>query len=137
MTKGTNVVTFNSAPGFNKYTAYCQEVNVNPDTEDTNIITSNMVSLKDEDEPVQEEIRPCDNLYSMELNHDIFNGRTMINESKFIEPTINNDEAQLLQYHRNFGHIPFPKLQVMAKHGIIPARLAKCNIPTCAACMGE
>lgn len=43
--------------------------------------------------------------------------------------------AELLHYHHIFHHMPFAKLQQMAKDGIIPKRLADTPIPTCAACM--
>ena len=34
-----------------------------------------------------------------------------------------------------FNRIGFAKLQMMAKAGILPKRLAKCNVPVCSACM--
>ena len=43
-------------------------------------------------------------------------------------------EVELLRYHYDFGHLPFTKLQQMAKDGILPKRLAKCHIPVCSAC---
>ena len=43
-------------------------------------------------------------------------------------------EAELLRYHYDFGHLPFAKLQQMAKDGILPKRLAKCHVPVCSAC---
>jgi len=42
---------------------------------------------------------------------------------------------ELLRYHHRFGHISFAKLQNMAKQNIIPRRLAKCQPPTCSACL--
>ena len=45
-----------------------------------------------------------------------------------------NPMAELLQYHYNFGHTPFSKLQQMAKRKIIPKHLAECNMPVCTAC---
>jgi hypothetical protein len=42
--------------------------------------------------------------------------------------------AELLRAHYQCGHISFPKLQEMAKCGILPSRLAKCKIPVCSAC---
>ena len=43
-------------------------------------------------------------------------------------------EAELLRYHYDFGHLPFSKLQQMAKDRILPKRLEKCHIPVCSAC---
>src|SRR5210317_790954 len=42
---------------------------------------------------------------------------------------------ELLRYHHRFGHISFAKLHNMAKQNIIPRRLAKCQPPTCSACL--
>jgi GAG-pre-integrase domain len=41
----------------------------------------------------------------------------------------------LREWHMRFGHMPFPRLQLLAKEGILPLRLAKCQIPICASCM--
>ena len=43
-------------------------------------------------------------------------------------------EAESLRCHRAHGHISFAKLQLMAKQGIIPKRLATCRTPACLAC---
>ena len=37
--------------------------------------------------------------------------------------------------HRRFNHLPIPKLQQLAKQGVLPRRLAKCAAPTCSACL--
>ena len=51
------------------------------------------------------------------------------------EDTItNNPTAELLKSHHDFGHPSFKKLQEMAKLGVLPHRLAKCNVPVCSAC---
>ena len=46
-----------------------------------------------------------------------------------------DDSAELLRYHYKFGHIPFKRLQEMAKQGTIPKRMTKCPVPVCAACL--
>ena len=50
------------------------------------------------------------------------------------EERVPSAEAELLRYHYDFGHLPFPKLQQMAKDGQLPRRLAKCHVPVCSAC---
>ena len=42
--------------------------------------------------------------------------------------------AELLRIHYNFGHLPFSKLQQMAKQGVIPHQLSICVLSVCAAC---
>ena len=58
-------------------------------------------------------------------------------------PTVITDEedrieespkAELLRYHYNFGHLPFAKLQEMAKRRVIPKRVSKRHVPVCSAC---
>ena len=51
------------------------------------------------------------------------------------EDKVQNLSAELLRVHHRFNHISFGKLQMMAKAGILPHRLAKCSIPACSACM--
>jgi hypothetical protein len=46
-----------------------------------------------------------------------------------------SEMAELLAMHFKYGHLPMRKLQVMAKQGILPKRLAQCNLPTCSACV--
>jgi hypothetical protein len=46
-----------------------------------------------------------------------------------------HEEAELLQYHYQYAHTSFNKLQVMARQRIIPRKLAKCRQPVRAACM--
>ena len=41
----------------------------------------------------------------------------------------------MLREHQRFNHIPFSKIQEMARQGILPRRLAKCAIPVCSACL--
>jgi GAG-pre-integrase domain len=41
----------------------------------------------------------------------------------------------LLEWHMRFGHMPFSRLQLLAKTGILSRRLANCQIPICASCM--
>ena len=46
-----------------------------------------------------------------------------------------SEMAELLAIHFKYGHLPMQKLQEMAKQGILPKRLAQCNLPTCSACL--
>jgi hypothetical protein len=44
-------------------------------------------------------------------------------------------QAQLLAWHYRLGHIPFGKIRQLAARGDLPADLATCPTPRCAACM--
>ncbi|KAL7575399.1 hypothetical protein ACA910_007307 [Epithemia clementina (nom. ined.)] len=50
------------------------------------------------------------------------------------EPTTLSSKDQLLRWHYRLGHLPFSRLQHMAKAGTLPSALAKCPKPFCAAC---
>ena len=56
------------------------------------------------------------------VEEDSFNGK--------LPPT-----AELLLWHYRHGHVPFSRLQAMAKEGSLPRRLRDCRVPKCASCM--
>jgi Reverse transcriptase (RNA-dependent DNA polymerase)/GAG-pre-integrase domain len=43
--------------------------------------------------------------------------------------------TEILLWHFRLGHIPFSRLQTMAKTGLLPKRLSDCRIPKCASCI--
>ena len=46
-----------------------------------------------------------------------------------------NVSSEFLRYHHKFNRISPKRIQLMAKQGILPRRLAKCPIPVCTACL--
>jgi len=95
-----------------------------------------MLLIEDEEEQVRmANIIEYKNTHKVRLQFDSLNGRTKIITPVTTDEIISNKEAELLQFHRDFGHIPFSKLQIIAKNSIIPSRLANCPIPTYSACM--
>ncbi len=57
-----------------------------------------------------------------DVEEDSFDGK--------LKPT-----GEILLWHYRLGHIPFSRLQNMAKEGILPRRLSDCRLPKCAACI--
>ena len=57
-----------------------------------------------------------------DIEDDAFEGK--------LKPT-----AEMLLWHYRMGHVPFPRLQTMAKEGLLPRRLSDCRIPKCSACI--
>ena len=49
-------------------------------------------------------------------------------------PHLEDPTKDLLIWHYRLGHLPFSRVQAMAKAGDLPKRLASCRIPECAAC---
>jgi GAG-pre-integrase domain len=43
--------------------------------------------------------------------------------------------AEIMLWHYRLGHIPFSRLQIMAKSGLLPRRLSDCRLPKCASCI--
>ena len=43
--------------------------------------------------------------------------------------------TELMLWHYRLGHVPFSRLQTMAKTGLLPRRLSDCRVPKCAACI--
>jgi hypothetical protein len=44
-------------------------------------------------------------------------------------------QAELIRWHYRLGHLPFPRLKILAETGQIPKRLAKVIPPRCAGCL--
>jgi hypothetical protein len=40
-----------------------------------------------------------------------------------------------MAYHVRLGHMPFDRIQLAAKQGILPQRIANCHVPKCASCL--
>ena len=153
LTETTNVATFHLAPGYKNFKAFCVEVGVDNTQEELDPITAleaGMVS-DDEDDDDLNHTPPMEDTAT--LPHTDWGSSTTPKQTSFDldgpsiprtnQPTIITDEedrqpdtdtGQLLQYHQRFGHISFGKLQIMAKIGILPRNLSKCNIPVCTAC---
>jgi hypothetical protein len=41
----------------------------------------------------------------------------------------------LMAYHVRLGHLPFNRIQLATKQGILPTRIATCHVPKCASCL--
>ena len=58
---------------------------------------------------------------------------SLIEDDEF-SPTIEDPMRELLLWHNRLGHLPFARLQAMARAGDLPRRLTTCRVPECAAC---
>jgi hypothetical protein len=50
-------------------------------------------------------------------------------------PTEVDPTDLLMAYHGRLGHLPFDRIQLAAKQGLLPSRIANCHIPKCASCL--
>lgn len=146
-----NVATFNLAPGFDKFEAFCVEIGNSNDDEnpiaDPMIVSDNEDSIDkaydsdmraaNEDaawrEPGKDTARPFLTLNpngpSREEKDPV---NVIVDEEERQEST---PTAELLKMHYKFGHVSFAKLKEMAAQGIIPRRLEKAQTPACTACL--
>jgi hypothetical protein len=138
----SNVFTFHTAPGYNTFSAFCSEAGITDESEDSDPLCfeTNVVSDdEDSDEPFESDNEEVDAKDSQIVTEFDLDGKTDESLPRVVEDEeerqTETTAAELLRYHHKFGHVSFSKLQVMAKHGIIPKRLAKCPVPTCSACL--
>ena len=50
-------------------------------------------------------------------------------------PELTDVQQELLHWHYRLNHLPFKRIQLMAKLHLLPTRLAKGNIPLCSDCL--
>ena len=72
---------------------------------------------------------PSSNNKDNNVQSDYFSGPVSEN------PQAKDRAAELLRWHYRLGHLPFSKLQQLAKLGAIPRYLANVPVPKCAACL--
>jgi hypothetical protein len=157
-----NVATFPMAPGFKQFAIFCKEAGIDAMSDDTVAMPAGIISDSETDEEDEEDqsrvrrqlskpwapsktkertetaseksttldINGPESTTAMQLPDALPN---IIPDEESRQPV--NEMSQLLALHHQYGHIPMRKLQEMARQGIIPRRLAKCDIPTCSACL--
>ncbi|MFM7530824.1 MAG: reverse transcriptase domain-containing protein [Nodosilinea sp.] len=156
----SNVATIRTAPSYANFAAYCAEARFDSLDENSEPIIARDAALVSDDEGGSDDDWGIDSGPTLNLHNsgqrrpnamggdpddrtDSHLPNTAIaepNEPNLIEQDemaskAQNAEAELLQMHYKFGHASFSKLQTMARNGILPARLSKCRVPVCAACM--
>jgi hypothetical protein len=157
-----NVATFPMAPGFKQFAIFCQEAGIDSTSDEATIaMPTGIISDSDDDEEQyttttrKQRVNPWASTKSTtrgtpkEFGNpvDTFSVNGPAASTTHLPESLPNivpdeesrqpvsDMSQLLTLHHQYGHIPMRKLQEMAKQGILPRRLANCNIPTCSACL--
>ncbi len=46
-----------------------------------------------------------------------------------------NPGKEFLRWHHKLNHMSAAKMQAMARQGLLPKKLAKCQVPTCTSCL--
>jgi hypothetical protein len=140
------VATFYLVPGYSKIQAFCAEAKLAKHDEFKLIVDSTIISDdKDDEEPAKKtgsdsthwkssnELVPCG--FGIDDTPRKGKSSTQAQTDSHEHPTKKNPTTELLKYHQRMGHIPFAKLQLMAKQGVLPKHLAKCKVPVCSSCL--
>ena len=151
----SDVATFPMAPGFKQFAVVCQEAGIDATSKVTIAIPAGIISDSDDDEEEESlndrkrrqapwtSTKSSNNpKLTFEVNGPLAIKNTqphqellpnIIPDKEHRQPV--SEMSQHLALHHQYGHIPMQKLQEMAKQGILPRRLTKCDIPTCSACL--
>jgi hypothetical protein len=127
--------------------AYCAEFGLDTGSNNTQSLLANATLIEDEEDETSETSAPEPwipsinkarspySVYSPDWTCKEVNQSHVIphNDDELAED-LEADRLRMLQYHQQFGHVSFQKLQEMAKQGIIPKRFAKVAPPMCATC---
>ncbi|CAJ1936825.1 unnamed protein product, partial [Cylindrotheca closterium] len=156
----TNVFTFNLAPGYDNFYAYCAqcaEANqdddlfeedleaptameatmVSDDEHDNDKITTPTSHREGESEPSEDDPKPPMRETPMTFDLDMDKSKCSAPihiEDNEEDTQKQNHAAEFLKYHHKFNHCSPAKIQAMAKKGELPKYLATCDVPVCSAC---
>ena len=131
-----NVATLYSTPGYEKFHTFLATAEYNDD-DDNPIICKKATSIIEvEDDNSSHYPRHLAKQYHLNKNKLFDDGLdSNITTRLEMQQQVQNRSTQLLQIHCKYGHIPFARLQTMAKQGVLPKYLANTPIPACAACL--
>jgi len=160
--KNDNVATFHLAPGYKHFKVFCTQAGTTASDDDDDPILADSTLISDDEDDNDEVLEvptpwkllwrrpkstrsvapepsdpegaaPTKAEFDLDGPAPRHEQPNIIVDEEDRQPT--NHSAQLLRYHHKYAHLPFRKLQEMAKQGIIPKQFAKCPVPVCTACM--
>jgi len=141
----TNVGTINTAPGYTRYHAFVaqaglpegdefdEELTYEPNevTDDESDWQSNDADGSDEQEDqVDNRNEPIGVEFDLDGPKQATEGDAN-DESDAKQISASNE---FLRWHHRLGHASPNKIRIMAREGILPKRLARCDIPICGRC---
>ena len=149
LTNNTNVANIHMTPGYRGYAQYCQQAEVEDNADaDKCIIIAHTAQIEAREynktvaHPVPrtgsdakawqqlENPQLCDFDLNGPTSSQVPNPKRETNHNEVMSRTSHN----MLKLHQRMGHIPFRKLQLLAKEGSIPREYANCDIPVCTSC---
>jgi hypothetical protein len=144
----TNVAEFQTAPGYNKFLAFCHEIGEADEQSellsyDSNVISDDEAEIDSDNESdedvLQDEIDPNDRQDPLTTDFNL-NGPSGLQDVPMVIPNEEDtipetDQAEFLQWHHRLGHISPKKIRKLAQLGILPNKLSKCKVPLCTSCL--
>ena len=157
--ESSNVAALYTAPGYSKFEAFCAEcegrggekadmagydaTNWASDEEGPESGRElRVLSQRERQKSERADLRYVRDLWkggttptSFDLNSEGTEEVPTLVETEDEVTTKETPTSELLRIHHALGHLSMKKLQTMAKQGIIPRRLAKCQVPLCSSCL--
>ena len=146
--EGSNVASIRTAPGFDRYKAFCTEIGEKESGRCQLAFDTGVVSDDESDDDARsvssdsdEDSLPLQREQPLRIDFDL-DGPTP--EASKTAPVVVEDEedcmpqdasAEFLKWHHRLGHASPRKIQMLAKMGILPKRLVNCRVPLCTACL--
>lgn len=131
----TNVATMHMSPNVNEYSKFLNKYNLKNKGKlmcyTTNVVqNNNTCSIQTTSEETEHDLKTVPRVLNLELDK---NQREENSSQMYAE--LDPRPAELLKIHKRYNHISMISLQHMARAGIIPKRLATCDVPACKACL--
>ena len=149
-TSGSAVPIFRSAPGYRKYTSFIA-TNQDVTNDDQELFCCSAFKNEDGQPHLRETKSNTEQSMTSTQNKKEKNEQPLREEpveldfgdQQSTEETIDAQldeskstaKAELLHWHYKLGHVPFSTIQAMASNKMLPARLARCEVPKCPGCM--
>ena len=156
----SNVAALYTAPGYENFKAFCGECEgdgararcklraynaanqVSDDEEETSDRELKIAAQREQTVPERADLSYIRDLWKQGTTPDTFdlNAEGIKDVPRMVETedeimTKETPSTELLKLHQALGHLSMRKLQTMATKGIVPRRLAKCQLPLCGSCM--
>jgi len=135
----SRVGVLQSAPGFQKFKAFCSLI----EEEDVafsqpHIIEDDEVetSLPAQEPTNKQDLQPNRDVSTTQFTIPVTDGNPLpvVEDEENERIELDNASHELLLHHYRLGHTPFSKLPTMGRNRDLPKRLSTCRVPQCPPC---
>jgi hypothetical protein len=148
-TDAQNVFTFDLAPGYHRFSAYCLQAKYNP------VVNDQTPETIPDSLEMSQEAKSMQNCLASDFLPDLIELEQLPSPSSFqlsgpassdscsvkhttqasLDTRREEPTAELLRMHYKFGHVNFSRLRAIARNGALPKPLADCRLPVCPSCL--